>query len=116
SFLHVIAGNTDQAKEHLEIALKIDPLSQETLFFKAYFEYMTENFTAAFEQLSSCLEVNPKNIPAHAVMTLCLIKLGRYDEVLSYFDGIQVELAEGEKVGAIALAYAFKEDQENVER
>lgn len=116
SFLHVIAGNTEKAKEHLDIALKIDPLSQETLFFKAYFEYMTENFTAAFEQLSSCLEVNPKNIPAHAVMTLCLIKLGRYDEVLSYFDDIQVEIAEGERVGAIALAYAFKEDEENVNK
>ncbi len=116
SFLHVLAGNTVQAKEHLDIALGIDPLSQETLFFKAYYDYMTGNFADAFEQLNSCLEVNPKNIPAHAVMTLCLLKLGRYNEVVHYFDELSVEVAKGERIGAIALAYALKKDQENAQK
>jgi TolB-like protein/AraC-like DNA-binding protein/cytochrome c-type biogenesis protein CcmH/NrfG len=116
SFLHVLAGNSNQAKEHLEIALGIDPLSQETLFFKAYFDYMTNNYASAYDQLMSCLEVNPKNIPAHAVVTLCLLKLRRYDEVVNYFEDLEVEVAEGEKYGSIALAYAFKKDRENTEK
>lgn len=113
SFLYVLAGNHHQAKEHLDIALGIDPLSQETLFFKAYYDYMTSNYTEALGQLNSCLEVNPKNIPAHAVKTLCMLKIGLYDEVVHYFDDIQVEVAKGERLGAIALAYAFKQDEEN---
>ncbi|MEZ4937287.1 MAG: helix-turn-helix domain-containing protein [Crocinitomicaceae bacterium] len=116
SFLYVLAGNTAKAKEHLDLALGIDPLSQETLFFKAYFDYMTENYTASFDQLTSCLEVNPKNIPAHAVMTLCLLKLGKYDEVLGYFDGLDAHVSTGERLGALALAYAFKKDGANTEK
>lgn len=116
SFLHVLSGNTEQAKEHLDIALGIDPLNQETLFFKAYYDYMTRNYKAAFEQLSSCIEVNPKNVPANAVMTLCLIKLGEYDKVIHYFNDCQADLVEGEKTGAIALASAYKNDQENTKK
>lgn len=116
SFLQLLAGNHTQAKEHIDIALGIDPLSQETLFFKAYYEYMINNYSVAHEQLMSCLEVNPKSIPAHAVMTLCLLKLGRYDEVIHYFDDIQVEVAQGEKDGAIGLAYAMKNDYINTEK
>ncbi len=116
SFLHVLAGNTAQAKEHLDIALGIDPLNQETLFFKAYFDYMCRNYEDAYKQLSDCIYVNPKNIPAHAVMTLCLIKIGQYDRVIHYFNDYDVQLAEGEKTGAICLAYAHKEDQKNMEK
>jgi len=110
SFLQVLSGNDQLAKKHLDIALGVDPFSQETLFYKAYFDYMTQNYEDAFEQLKHCLEVNPKNIPAHAVMTLCLLKMERYDEVLDYFDDLPVELPRGEKTGALGLAYALKND------
>ncbi|MCB9223210.1 MAG: helix-turn-helix domain-containing protein [Crocinitomicaceae bacterium] len=116
SFLLVLSGENTRAKEHVDIALGVDPHNQETLFFKAYFDYMTGNFKAAHEQLSNCIAVNSKNIPAHAVMTLCLIKLGEYDKVIHYFDDIQVELVEGERTGAVALAYAHKDDKANVQK
>ncbi|UTW62658.1 helix-turn-helix domain-containing protein [bacterium SCSIO 12741] len=111
SFLHVLAGNTSQAREHLDIALGIDPLSQETLFYKAYFAYMDRNYADALEQLNSCLAVNPKNIPAHTVKTLCLLKMGQYHEVIHYTDDLPVELPKGEKAGATSLAYALMGDQ-----
>ncbi|MCR9171110.1 MAG: helix-turn-helix domain-containing protein [bacterium] len=116
SFLHVLVGNNNKAKEHLDIALEIDPLSQETLFFKAYFDYMNRNFDAAHKQLSNCLEVNPKNIPAHAVMTLCMVQMGMYEQVVSYFDDLPVDLVLGEKIGSLGLAYAHLHDTANTEK
>jgi TolB-like protein/AraC-like DNA-binding protein len=106
SYLYVLSGETEKAKKHLDIALGIDPLSQETLFFKAYFDYMTRNYPDALSQLEECLKVNPLNIPAHAVKPFCLIKMGRYNEVIDYYDGLEEVIPEGERVGSLALAYA----------
>ena len=114
-FLHLLSGNTEKAKEHLEIALGIDPLSQETLFYSAYFSYMTGDYSKSLIQLDSSLEVNPKNIPVHAVKSLCLLMLERYDEVIHYYDNISVDVVEAEKAGGIALAYAFKKDKKKTE-
>lgn len=116
SFVHVLSGKTEAAKKHLDIAIGLDPLNQETLFFKAYFDYMTHDYKAAFDQLSNCIEVNPANIPAHAVMTLCLLKMGEHDKVIHYFDDFDSEFVEAEKMGAIALAYALKKDEENTKK
>lgn len=116
SFLYVLSGDLDASKKHLEIALGLDPLNQETLFFKAYFDYMTGDYLGASEQLANCIEVNPANIPAHAVMTLCSIKMGDYDKVLHYFDDFDSQFVEAEKMGTVALAYAHKKDEENTEK
>ncbi len=116
SFLYVLSGKIDKAKKHLDIALGLDPHNQETLFFKAYFDYMTGNYSAASEQLKNCIEVNPGNIPAHSVMSLCLLKMGEYDEVIHYFDAFESKYVEAEKTGAIALVHAYKKDQENISK
>lgn len=116
SFLNVLAGNKEKAKEHLDIALGIDPLSQETLFFSAYFDYMTENYSSSLKKLNETLEVNPKNIPSHSVKCLCLLKMGQYDGVIHYFDDLNVEVVEGERLGAIGLGYAMKGDAVNASK
>ncbi|MDX2430382.1 MAG: hypothetical protein QNK35_05575, partial [Bacteroides sp.] len=55
-----------------------------------------------------------KNIPAHSIKPLCLLKLGRFDEVISYFDTMPADvIIEGEKTGARGLAYASKKDDVN---
>jgi AraC-like DNA-binding protein len=77
---------------------------------------MTRNYSAALEQLSGCIAVNPGNIPAHVVSTFCLIKLGEYDKVIHYFDDFEPEFVEAEKTGAIALAYAHKNDEPNTKK
>ena len=117
SFFYILSGNKEKAKEHLEIALGIDPLSQETQFFSAYLDYMTENYSDALVKLNDCLHVNPKNIPAHSVKCLTLLMLGRYDEVIHYFDDIESGgIVEAERIGAVGLAYALKGDQKNTEK
>jgi len=114
SFLYIIAGEKEKSSKHLDIALKINPLSEETIFFKAYFHYMVEDYKKSLELLDRCLEVNNKNIPAHSIKCVCLLKLGRYDEVINYFDKIPAEIVIlGEKTGSIGLAYALKGDVTN---
>lgn len=116
SFVYVLSGKKEEAKKHLDIAIGLDPLNQETLFFKAYFEYMTKNYSEAHKQLTHCIEVNSSNIPAHTVMTLCLLKMGEYNQVIQYFDNFESDFVEAEKIGAIALAYAFKKDEDKTKK
>ena len=114
SFLYIMVGEKKKAKQHLEKAIAIDPLSPETMFFNAYYDYMTEDYPAALEKLDRCLALNPGNIPAHTVKCYCLLKLGHYDEVLHYFERLPPEIvATGDKLGITGLAYALKNDIDN---
>ncbi len=114
SFLYTLAGDREKSSFHLEIALSINPLSEETHFFRAYYHYMTEDYPQALEMVDQCLFANDKNIPAHSIKASCLIQLGRFDEALNYFDNIPTEvILQGEKTGLIGLAYALKRDTIN---
>ncbi len=114
SFLYILGGEREKSNDHLEIALRLNPLSEETHFFRAYFYYMIEEYPKSLELLDKCLAANDKNIPAHSIKPLCLLKLGRYDEVITYFDHIPSEVViEGEKTGSIGMAYALKKDKTN---
>ena len=111
SFLYILAGNKIIAKKHLDIAISINPLSEETQFFNGYFHYMIEDFERSLSLLNHILLANDKNIPAHSVKTMCLLKLGQYDEVIAYYDAIPQDVVVlGEKTGVIGLAYVFKKD------
>jgi tetratricopeptide (TPR) repeat protein len=114
SFLYTLLGNRDKASEHLEIALSINPLSEETSFFKGYYLYMIEDYLQALDIMDQCLSTNDKNIPAHSIKASCLLQLGKYDEALNYFDNIPAEVVlQGEKTGIIGLSYALKKDTVN---
>ncbi len=111
SFLYILAGNKIVAKKHLDIAISINPLSEETQFFNGYFHYMIEDFKTSLSLMDHILLANDKNIPAHSVKTMCLLKLGQYDEVIAYYDAIPQDVVVlGEKTGVIGLAYALKKD------
>jgi len=114
SFMYIIAKDREKALEHLGIALCLNPLSEESKFFKGYYHYMIEEYDESLDLLNNCLTVNEKNIPAHSIKSLCLLKMGRYEEVISYVDQIPADVViEGEKTGALALAYAMKKDSVN---
>lgn len=107
SFLYIIAGEKEKSFEHLKIALTIDTLSLQTQFYSAYFHYMIEAYEAALEQLNSCLKHNPKNIPVHSVKCHCLLKMGRCDEVIQYFDSLPSGImGAGDHLGLTGMAYA----------
>lgn len=109
AFLYIVAGKKVEARKHLERALSIDPLSQETLFYRGYIDYMCEDYPAAIRQLDACLKVNPMNIPVHSVKTLCLLMMNRFDEVLSYFDHLPAEIiVPDEETGVKTIAHTLK--------
>lgn len=114
SFLYILAEKEAESNQHLEIALSLNPLSEETQFFRAYYHYMINDYSKALGLLDACLTANDKNIPAHSIKTLCLLKLNRFDEVINYFDTIPQDVViPGEKIGAMGLAYALKGDKVN---
>jgi AraC-like DNA-binding protein len=117
AFLHIISGEKEKAREHLDIALSIDPLSQETHFFNAYFQYMMEEYEDGLKKLETCLQYDPKNIAAHTIKCYCLLKLDRCDEVISYFETLPPAIViQGDKLGLTTIAYAIKKDKANTEK
>lgn len=114
SFLYIIAGNRKKSLKHLEISLALDPLSQETSFFDAYYHYMLEDYDLALEKLERCLQNNPKNIPVHTIKCYCLLMTDRCDEVIHYFETIPPGIETvGSKLALTSLAYAVKKDAAN---
>jgi adenylate cyclase len=114
SFLYTLAGDREKSSLHLEIARSINPLSEETHFFRGYHHYMIEDYLQSLKMMDQCLSANDKNIPAHSIKATCLLQLGRYEEVINYFDGIPAEvIILGEKTGIVGLAHALKKDTLN---
>src|SRR4029077_17473084 len=71
----------------------------------------------ALEKLDQCIKQNPKNIPAHSVKCHCLLKIGRCEEVINYFDTMPPEVVvPGDKLGLTGVAYAVKKDSTNTSK
>lgn len=105
-FLCLLAKEEKKGLEHLGIALRIDPLSPETLFYHAYSYYMLGDFEKALVQLNVCLEKEPNSFPTHIIKCYCLLKLKRYENVVRYFDqNISEIVVDVEQIGLKALAY-----------
>ena len=106
SLLYLISGETAKAKEHLEIAHSIDPLSQETLFYRAYYQYRTENYTEALKLFDECLEKNPYNVPAYIVKSYCLIQMNRCSDAIAFIENMPKEIVvHDERLGTFCLAH-----------
>ena len=117
SMLYLISGNPEKAKRHLEMAHSIDPLSQETLFYRAYYHYRTENYTEAIVLFDENLEKNPHNIPAYIVRSYCLLKMGKYDEAIQFLEKMPKEIVvHDERLGTLCLANILKRDTRETEK
>jgi AraC-like DNA-binding protein len=113
AFLYLCANRPDLARPYIERSSQIDPMSQEALFFKAYYHYRCKRFDEALEILNQSLEDNPLNVPSHTVKAYCLLQLGRYEEALVYFDHIPEEiLVEEDRLGIRALSYILLKEEE----
>lgn len=117
SLMYIISGEKEKAKQHLEILQSIDPLSQETLFYRAYYFYRTENYTEALKLFDDCLTQNPNNVPAFIVRSYCLLKMERYNEAIDFLEKMPEEIVvHNEKTGTLCLAYILKNDKTNAEK
>jgi adenylate cyclase len=101
----------------LKIAHSIDPLSQETLFYRAYYHYRSENYKDALKLFDECLANNPNNIPAYIVRSYCLLKMGQYDEAIDFLEKMPKEIVvHDEQLGTISLARILKKDEVETEK
>ena len=111
SFLHSMAGDTAASRPHLDEALRLDPLSQVSLFHSAYHHYMAGDTALALEQLDDCLSANDRNLPARYIACNCLLMLGRHDDVLRGLESMPQDLViPSNRAGLTGLALALKGD------
>ena len=114
AFLYILAGEMEKAHHHLQFALGIDPLNQETLFYKAYYHYRNREFQKAITMFEELLKNNPKNLPALMVHSYCTLFLKRYNDLLPRIENIPEEiLIPHEKLGILCLTYILKGDKKN---
>lgn len=114
AFLYMLSGEINKARHHLQFALGIDPLNQETIFYKAYYHYRNKEFDNAITIFKDLLAGNPKNLPAMMVYFYSLMLQQKYDELLHKIENIPEGLIiNQEKLGVLCLIYILKGDQEN---
>jgi TolB-like protein/AraC-like DNA-binding protein/Flp pilus assembly protein TadD len=117
SMLYMVSGENDNAAKHLEMAHSIDPLSQETLFYRAYFHYRTNNYSEALKLYDECLANNPNNIPAYIVRSYCLLKMGQFDEAVQFLEKMPEEMViHDERLGILCLANILKKNETETEK
>ena len=99
------------------MASDIDPLSQETLFYRAYFHYRSAEYKTALKLYDQCLANNPNNIPAYIVRSYCLLKTGKYDEAILFLENMPEEIVvPGERLGIFCLANILKKDTTAIQK
>ncbi|MCB0638340.1 MAG: helix-turn-helix domain-containing protein [Lewinella sp.] len=113
AFLYMIVEELEPAERHLQLAMDIDPLSQETLFYRAYYQHRARNFPLALEYARECLANNPKNIPAYIFQCYTLLKLGRYEEVWQSLAEMPEDIViPGDRLGLRCLAAVLQGDEQ----
>lgn len=117
AFLYILNDEMDKALYHLNIALATDPLNQETLFYKAYYNYRKGDFSESQTILNSLLQKNPKNIPAYVVKVYNLIMMEEYDEALNVLESVAEEIIIPiEKMGMLCLMHIRKGEIEEAQK
>lgn len=112
AFLYMNLEQYERANIHLDTAYKIDPLSQETLFYRAYFAYRTKKYNTALELYEQCLASNPHNIPAYISIIQCLLKLGRFQQALDKVQNMPTEITiPDEQLGLLCLTHILMSNE-----
>lgn len=116
AFLYMLEDSMEEAELHLGKALLIDPLSKETLFYKAYYDYRAGRYEEALERFDSLLSENPGNIPVMVTKCYCMLRMGKQKDVVSYLNAIPVEeFVEEDRLGISCLAATMMGEEERAE-
>jgi YesN/AraC family two-component response regulator len=105
SFLYTLKGDMKNALKHLSLALDLDPLNHETLFYKAFFNYRNGDYQNSITILDELLNTNSKNIPAFTVKAYNLLCLGETKCALQLLNELPEEVVIiDDKLGIECLA------------
>lgn len=115
TFFYTLALKEDLALEYLEQALNIDPLNQETLFFKALVDYRFGQAESAVSQFSALIEQNPNNLPAIVSKSYALIKTKQFNTNLAYLEALPAELLiPDERLGLTCVTHAAAQNSDKL--
>lgn len=113
SLLYTLRGDKVLAKKHLDLALALDPLNQETLFYKGFYLYRQEEFEKAEVLFKDLLLENPKNIPAFTLLAYAFLMQKKHKEALQLFEALPQDVViPDEKLGVSCLAHILGGAQE----
>lgn len=107
AFFYTLALKKEEAKLYLEKALNLDPLNQETLFFKGIIDYRFGEPELAILQFDALILQNPNNLPAIVSKSYALIKTKQFDYNFEFLDSISPEiLIPDERLGLTCVTHA----------
>lgn len=116
SFLYILRGEMDKAYEHLQFALALDPLNQETIFYKGFYLYRSNDYSGAIRIFDDLLDQNPENVPALICGCYALLMNNEPEKVLNLVAEMPEDLIIGdEKLGLNCIAYLLTGDLEKSE-
>lgn len=111
SFLYMLRGDMNKAKQHLFFAKSIDPLNPETKFYEAYFLYRSNDYEGALLILEELLKANDKNLPAIVVRIYALIQMGRLVEASAFLNHVPEETFAPDERLAFSILITSLQDQ-----
>ncbi len=110
-----LTGNIAAAIEHIDEAIRLDPLSPHPLFTKIWIYYMLEDVETALHLLEIAKQKSPDFLFFHVINGLLLLLNHQYDEAIRYFED-HTSVDATSKYGMLALAYAKKQEEHNTEK
>ncbi len=104
----VTERNFKAANHYIDIALKMDPLSEITHHLKGFVYYVQRRYEDAIKYYRKSLELNPDTTVSFSELGQALLLSGKHNEALSFFESLSSEKTPLVKQGGIALVHAFQ--------
>jgi Flp pilus assembly protein TadD len=79
------AGHVEEAVEHLELAVELDPKSAQAHRALAQAEFRLERLSAAILHAEEAVRLDPRNAAGHNLLGAALASEGRLDEAIGHF-------------------------------
>jgi tetratricopeptide (TPR) repeat protein len=113
----VAMGKFEEANEHIEMALQLDPFSAINFHLKGFVLYVQEKYEEALEWFGKSVQFGTEFKVSILYYGQTLLLLEREKECLAYFKGFpNDEPGDPMKLGGITLALAALGDQEQAEK
>ena len=112
----VAMGNFEQANDHIDTALQLDPFSAINFHLKGFVLYAQEKYEEALEWFSKSVQLGTEFKVSILYYGQTLLLLGRKKDCLAYFEGFpEDEPGDPVKLGGTTLAFAALGDMDRAE-
>jgi tetratricopeptide (TPR) repeat protein len=103
----IVSGRLDEARRHLDIAQRLDPLSPRIALDVSLPDYFAGRYAAAIDRARQVTKLHPTFAPAWLALRQYCERQGRYDDAIAALRGYAAALGlADDEAGAVAAAYA----------